>query len=169
MNRLLKVAALTLVLVLGSLGQMVWASTANQPNSFPYPAGMVTRKMGLTMTAHEVTESQAQMGLAQGQATEVHGPAGDGQDDAYPGGDCDPARDQDRDCDGTCGGGDCDPAGDQDRDCDGTCGGGDCDPAGDQDRDCDGTCGGGDCDPAGDQDRDREAGHSGGQGGGGRH
>ena len=147
MNKLLKVAALTLVLVLGSLGQMVGASAGNRPGSFSYPAEMAIRKMSLTMTADEVTESKLQMGLAQGQVNEVQEPAGNGRDDACPG-DCDLTRDQDRDRDCTCDG-DCDLTRDQDRD-----------------RDC--ACDSG-CDLARDQDRDREGGHSGGPGGGGHH
>ena len=100
-NKLLKVAALALVLVFGSLGRMVWASASNQPGSFSYPVEMAIRKMGLTMTANEITESKTQMEFAQGQADEMQRLAGDGWDDACLDDDCDPARDQDRDRDRT--------------------------------------------------------------------
>ncbi|MBL7064333.1 MAG: hypothetical protein ISS49_09055 [Anaerolineae bacterium] len=177
-NKLLKVAALALVLVFGSMGEMVGASSGSQPGSSLYPVGMAVGEMGLTVTAGEVTETKPQMEFAQEQADRMQRLADDGRDDAYLGGncalakdrdrdrtcdcdDCDPARDRDRDC--TCDCDDCDPARDRDRDR--TCDSDDCDPARDRDRDR--TCDSDDCDPA--RDRDRDGGHSGGQGGGGRH
>jgi hypothetical protein len=160
-NKLLKVAALALVLVLGSMGKMVGASAGSQPGSSLYPVGMAVGKMGLTMTAGEVTETKPQTELAQKQADEMQQLANDGRDDACLGGNCALAKDRDRDR--TCDSDDCDPARDRDRDR--TCDSDDCALARDRDRDR--TYDSGDCSPA--RDRDRDGGHPDDQGGGGRH
>ena len=137
-NKLLKAAALTLVLVCGSMGGVAWAAAGSQPGSPLYPVRMTVEQMGLTIDTNEVTEAEPQMEFAREQVNEMRQLADDGQDGACP--NCDPVRDRD---DG-CSGGDCDPVNDRDRD--GVCDDGDCgdDRAdGGHEGDCpDGNCGG---------------------------
>ena len=158
-NKLVKVAAVALVLVLASMGEMVGASAGSQPGSSLYPVGMAVGKMGQTMTAGEVTETKPQTELARKQADEMQQLADDGRDDACLDGNCALVKDRDRDR--TCDSDDCALAKDRDRDR--TCDSDDCSPARDRDRTCDGD----DCALA--RDRDRDGGHPGDQGGGGRH
>ena len=160
-NKLVKVAAVALVLVLASMGEMVGASAGSQPGSSLYPVGMAVGKMGQTMTAGEVTETKPQTELARKQADEMQQLADDGRDDACLDGNCALVKDRDRDR--TCDSDDCALARDRDRDR--TCDSDDCSPARDRDRDR--TCDSDDCSPA--RDRDRDGGHPDDQGGGSRH
>jgi hypothetical protein len=162
-NKLLKVAALALVPVFGSMLGMVVVSAGSQPGSSLYPVGMAAGEMGLTVTVSEVTETKPHMEFAQEQADRMQRLADDGRDDACLGGDCALAKDRDRDRTRDCD--NCDPARDRDCDHDRTSDCDDCDPARDRDHDRTSDCD--DCGPA--RDRDRDGGHPGDQGGGGRH
>ena len=68
MKNLLKVAALALILALGSMGGVVWASASSQPDSPLYPVKTTVEGIRLAvdqfMTADDISEPGLQLDLA---------------------------------------------------------------------------------------------------------